>query len=261
MLNPLVFLAQSGGSSSNNAGNYARSDNPIAMINARLREHLDVLNHPDPLSDIVMNINLVWASIFVIIGALCVINGYRWHKAVIAILAGMSGVYAGNVLGEYVGDTTIASVCLAVVFMVLAWPLMRYSAALFGGLAGAFAGANIWTAVGGDPTMHHIGAIIGLVTIGMLAFLTFRSVVIVLTSVGGAVLFVLGSMALLVHVSSFRNGLLNGIADNPMVVPVVAGCAALVGAVIQFGGGFTGLSEMANKADGGGAKKGQAAGA
>jgi len=148
--------------------------------------------------------------------------------------------------------------------MVLAWPLMRYSAALFGGLAGAFAGANIWTAAGADPSLHHFGAIIGLVVIGMLAFLTFRSVVIVLTSVGGAVLFVLGAMALLVHISSFRNGLLNGIADNPMIIPVVAGCAALIGAVIQFGGGFKGLSEMADKADGkqgkaGGDKKGQAA--
>jgi len=223
--------------------------NPITMINARLRDHLDVLNHPDPLSDILMNINIVWASIFVIVGATCVINGYKWHKTIIAVLAGMSGVYAGMLVGGRVGDQTVVCGCLALLFMILAWPLMRYSAAIFGGLAGAFAGANIWTAVGGDPAMHHIGAIVGLVIIGMLAFMTFRSVVIVLTTVSGASLFVLGGMSLLMHIQPFRNGMLNGISENTAIVPIVAGSAALIGAVIQFGGGIKGLSELADKAD------------
>ncbi|MEQ9616780.1 MAG: hypothetical protein RLN60_01960 [Phycisphaerales bacterium] len=248
MLNTPVVLAQSGRffDSSNRASG---SENPISVINARLRDHLDVLNHPDPLSDIVTNINLVWAVIFVLVGATCVINGYRWHKTVITVLAGMSGVYAGMLIGEHVGDTTIASACLALLFVILAWPLMRYSAALFGGLAGAFAGANIWTAVGADAEMHHVGAIIGLVVVGMLAFLTFRAVVIVLTAVGGAALFVLGGMALLMQIGSFRGGVLDGISDKPMIVPVVAGSAALIGAIVQFGGGLKGMNEMANKAD------------
>ncbi len=250
MLNPMLLLAQSRGDSDDVVYSANSSDNPIALINARLREHLDVLNHPAPLNDIITNINMVWAVIFVIVGALCVINGYRWHKSVIALLAAMSGIYAGSVIGDRLGDVTVVSACLALLFVILAWPLMKYSAVLFGGHAGAFAGANIWTAVGGDPTMHHIGAIVGLVTIGMLAFLTFRCVVIVLTSVGGAALFVLGGMSLLMHVSSFRSGVLDGMSSNPIIVPVVAGSAALIGAVIQFGGGFKGLSEMADKADG-----------
>jgi len=250
MFNTLLVLAQSSGASSDTAARMASDESPIATINARLREHLDVLNHPGPLLDIVMNINLVWAVIFVLVGATCVINGYRWHKTVIVLLAGMSGVYAGTLLGSQIGDVTIASGCFALLFMILAWPLMKYSAALFGGLAGAFAGANIWTAVGADPSMHHVGAIIGLVVVGMLAFLTFRSVVIVLTAVGGAALFVLGGMSLLMHIQPLRTGLLDGIAENPMIVPVVAGSAALIGAIVQFGGGLSGMSDMANKADG-----------
>ena len=44
-------------------------------------------------------------------------------------------------------------------------------------------------------------------------------------------------------------------SEFAMVVPVVAGSAALVGAIVQFGGGLKGMNDMSNKADGTGQKK------
>jgi len=224
-------------------------DGDFGQIARALTTHLDVFSQPDALTFLVTELHLVWAVIFILVGIACVLNGYRWHKIVVVVLAGMSGVLAGRILGAEIGDGRVAAVCFAVLFSVLAWPLLRYSVALFGGLAGAFAGANIWSALDLDPTQHKIGALVGLIVIGMLTFMTFRLVVIVMTAVGGASLLVFGALATLAHVDAWRDGLLRGLESNQLIVPIIAASAAIVGAVVQFSGGFKGMAAMADKAD------------
>ena len=226
-----------------------KSGNPIGLINERLRSNLDVLNHPDALTDIVRQINFVWALIFIILGGLSVLNGYRWHKGIIIVLAGLSGIWAGMALGSQVGDAMIAAACLSILFAILAWPLLKYSVAVFGGLAGAFAGANLWTAIGLQSDMHQMGALIGLVTVGMLAFMAFRAVVVMLTTVGGASLLVFGALASMMYIDSWENALANSLQSKPLIVPLIVACIAGIGAVIQVGGGLKGLNEQADKAD------------
>jgi len=223
--------------------------NPIPVINAQIREHMDFLNHPDELSEMLGQISLVWAIIFLVVGGLCILHGYRWHKWVILILAAMSGIYGGMLLGEEVGGTRIVAVCMAVLCAVIAWPLLRFAVALFGGLAGAFAGANAWTALGFDSGIHEHGALIGLIVIGMLAFLAFRIVVILLTSIGGASLFVLGSLAALMHNDAWQGGMVESMHSNPLIVPILVASAAAFGIVFQLGGGLKGMNERANAAD------------
>lgn len=235
-------------------------ENAIGVMNEVLRTQLDVLNHPAALTEMVLQINIVWAAIFVTIGLLCVIHGYKWHKTVILALAGMLGVWAGLTLGDRIGETTVVAACMAVLFVVLSWPLLKYSVALFGGLAGAFLGANLWTALGYPADDHHYGALIGLIVAGMLAFTAFRTVVIALTTVGGATLLTLGGLAALLHVESWREALINGIQAKPLLIPVVAAVIAATGAVIQAGGGFSGLNACANRADPKAGKKATAAG-
>ncbi len=224
-------------------------ENPVSVFSEAMRGKLDVLAHPDTLTRILSEINIVWAVIFVLVGILCVLHGYRWHKILMVLLAAMMGVWAGSLLGDRVGSVEIASVCLAVLAAVVAWPLMRYAVAIFGGLAGAFAGANAWTAMGYPADDHHLGAIIGLIVIGMAAFMTFRLVVVLLTTIGGASLLVCGALAAMTHVESWRSGILGSLEDNPLIVPMVAASAAAFGIVFQIGGGFRGMSERADKAD------------
>lgn len=259
MTSAMLMLAQQGTGATSGAGPentspasgaaFDTGENPVGMFNGALREQLDILNHPDSLSTLLLQMNTVWAVIFIIVGIMCVLHGYRWHKALIVVLAGMSGVWLGYLLGEHVGSVVIAAVCSSVLLAILAWPMMRYAVALFGGLAGAFAGANIWTATGHDPGGHATGALIGLLVVGMLAFLTFRFVVITLTTIGGASLLVFGAMAGLLQIESWRGGILDSMEGNPLIVPVVVGSAAVIGAVWQFGGGARGMAAMANKAD------------
>lgn len=244
---PLTVLAQADGASS---GALPHSgENPFRALSTVMQENLDVLARPEALTSLLQQIDIVWSVIFIVVGGLCVLHGYRWHKVMIVLLAALAGVWAGTFLGDRVGSPEIASICLAILFAMLAWPMMRYSVALFGGLAGAFAGANIWTAIGQDPTQHWMGALIGLIIVGMLAFMTFRMVVVVLTTIGGATLLGLGAGASLLQVEPWHDAILRSLSQNPLIFPVLVGCAAGMGAVYQLGGGVKGLNERANKAD------------
>lgn len=242
-----LLLAQDSGTASSEA--VEPSDNALRLLADSVSSNMDLLTREGSLATVVTSIHIVWATIFILVGAACVVNGYRWHKTVVVILAGMFGVWIASILGDSIGDATVVTVCLSVLFSVLAWPLLRYAVALFGGLAGAFAGANIWTAVADNPDQHRIGAALGLVAVGLLAFMAFRAVVIVMTTIGGASLLVFGALAALYHVEVWQSGLVDSINSHRLVVPLIAASTAAVGAVVQFSGGFKGMSELANKAD------------
>ena len=161
----------------------------------------------------------------------------------------MAGYWVGATAAPQIGQPIVASACFAVLFAVLAWPLLKYSVALFGGLAGAFAGANLWSALDMGADQHKIGAAIGMVVLGMLAFMAFRAVVIVMTSIGGASLLALGALGAMMKVDAWESSLTSGLAEHPRAMPVVVASAAVIGAVVQFSGGVKGMHAMANKAD------------
>lgn len=223
--------------------------NAIGVISEGVQRNLDLLNRSDTLSDTVTRVHPIWAGIFILVGIACIANGYRWHKYIVVIIAAMAGFWAGDLLAPHIGNEFIASACLGLLFAVLAWPLLRYAVALFGGLAGAFAGANLWTALDLGADQHRMGALIGLLVVGMLAFLAFRAVVILMTAIGGAKLLVLGGLAALVQIEPWRASILDGMASHPRIVPVIGASVATIGAVIQFSGGIKGMATLADKAD------------
>ncbi len=223
--------------------------NPFKQMQDRLNGKWDFLVDPSSLNDVLSRVHIVWSCIFIVVGALCVLNGYRWHKGVILLLAAIMGIYAGTMLGDRIGGTNVVAACMGVLFAVSAWPMLRFAVALFGGLAGAFAGANIWTALNFPTAQHQYGAVIGLVVVGMLAFMAFRAVVILLTSIGGSTMLVLGFMAALMQVESWRGGMSDAMTGNKLIVPIITASVAIVGAIYQFGGGVSGLNAMASKAD------------
>jgi len=222
---------------------------PGAIFSDALSTRLDVLSHPESMKSILSEVNIVWAGIFVFVGLLCVLQGYRWHKWLIVVLGGMAGVWAGTKYGAEIGSKHVAAACFGVLGAVLSWPMMRYSVALFGGLAGAFAGANIWTAVGQPAGDHRIGALVGLIVAGLMAFTAFRYVVVGLTTIGGATLLVFGAMAALMQMDTFRSSIVSGMSDHPLLVPVVTGSTALFGVIFQLSGGIKGMAQKADKAD------------
>lgn len=229
---------------------------PIELLNTMMNSRMDLLNRPAELTDALAQLGMVWSVIFVIVGAICVLNGYRWHKTVILVLSSLTGIATGLLLGPRLGVGEVIAACsLALLFAVVAWPVMKFTVAVFAGLAGAFCGANVWSALGYEQSQHYVGAIVGLLVLGMLAFIAFRLVIIMFTAIGGASLLVLGTLAAMLRVEAWNQGIISSLGERPLVVPLIAGVAALMGVVIQQGGGLGGLLDAANRHSAGATKK------
>ena len=75
------------------------ADTPLPVI-SQLLTQLDILNHPNELMGTLASMHIVWASVLVVVGALCILNGYRWHKYVIVICAFLGGLGLGHLLSQ-----------------------------------------------------------------------------------------------------------------------------------------------------------------
>lgn len=222
MTNQMLLLAQDKGGSST----------PIELANAFV-QRMDILNHPTELMSTLSSLHVVWASVLLVVGLLCVLNGYRWHKPVIIICALFSGLAVGRLLSGYLGDSLVVMGALGLLCAVIATPLMRYAVAIFGGLTGALIGANLWTAMSSSSDAHIAGAAMGFIALGLASFLLFRQVIVMFTSISGAAMAVLGAIALLLHVPAWEGAVRNSLEVNELLVPLLVLVAALSGYVLQ----------------------------
>ena len=197
---------------------------------------MDILHHPDELLDSLANMPFVAASVLVVLGLLCVFNGYRWHKWVVVILAFMCGVGLGNMLNEQFGRSNIVAVAIGGLCAIVATPMLKVTVAIFAGLTGAFIGANIWTAFNtGADSYHWAGAGMGFILLALASLMMFRIVIVLFTSVGGAAMVVFGTITLLLHVDNWEPAVRNSLVTNELIVPVLVLLAAVGGFVLQEG--------------------------
>ncbi len=203
----------------------------------------DALAQPQQLVEALGNLSLVWAVVFLIVGVLCLFNGYRYYKATTVILALLIGAFAGYALGKQIGAQWIVAGCLAALLATLCFPLMKYAVAVLGGLTGAYIGANVWSAcaqlfaepgqVASNAEHYWIGALIGLIVLGMLAFIVFKLSVIVFTSISGSSIAVMGFLALLLQLPSFSDGVASGVKAHAAVIPILVIVPAVIGLILQ----------------------------
>jgi len=196
---------------------------------------LDLLNHPDELLDALAQLHLVWAGIFITAGLFAVLNGYRWHRTIVMVCTFFTGLGFGYAISQSVDVSLMIGACVGVLAAVLAWPLMKYAIALCGGLAGAFIGANLWTALNQPPDTYYAGALIGLVAFGLLSFILYRVVIIVMVCVIGAFILVMGAITCMIHIESWDTALRQGFVENPTLIPLLVLVTAVIGIVVQQG--------------------------
>jgi len=222
----------------------APADQNTRTVVPHLFDRLDALAHPDQLVPMLEQVGWVIASIFIAVGVLCMLQGYKLYKGVVMLAALVVGVAVGYRLGQHIQAEAIVAGCLGVLLAVVAWPTMKYAVAVCGGLAGAFLGANAWTAcaehlaaTGGaalPADQYWAGALIGLVLFGLLSFILFELSVVLFTSVSGSLLAVMGIVALLLQVPAWRGAIGDAIAANPLVMPLLVVVPAAVGLVLQY---------------------------
>ena len=73
----------------------------------------------------------------------------------------------------------------------------------------------------------------GFIAVGMAAFLMYRVVVMLFTSIGGAAMGVLGGITLMLHVPTWEEPIRTSLTANNMLVPLLVSVGAVTGLVIQ----------------------------
>ncbi|MCA9296987.1 MAG: hypothetical protein KC983_10725, partial [Phycisphaerales bacterium] len=195
---------------------------------------LDILNRPEELLDMLSGTPFVWASVAVVVGVLCVLNGYRWHRWVVVVLAFCLGWVLGTQLHQQFGESEIVSVALAALLAIIATPMLKIAVALFGGLTGAFVGANAWTAFNATPTdATWAGAAMGFIALAMASFIFFRLVIVLFTSIGGAAMVVFGLITLLMQNPEWEPAVRRSLSSHELLLPLLVAVAAVGGMVVQ----------------------------
>jgi hypothetical protein len=206
---------------------------PMELVRATM-QNMDILHHPNELLDALGQVPFIAATMLVIVGLLCVFNGYRWHKWVVVVLAFLCGLGMGQVLSEQFGRSSIVAVALGGLCAIIATPLVKLAVAVFSGLTGAFIGANIWTALNSSsPDLNWAGAAMGFIALAMASLLLFRLVTVLFTSVGGAAMFVFGVLTLMLQVEAWEPTIRNSFSSNHLLLPIIVMLAAVGGFVLQ----------------------------
>lgn len=231
--------------SSAEAGGITESFRAFFESMVGLFSRTDTLAANEDLIRHLSTLGAVWAVVFVIVGVLCLLNGAKFYKVAVIGLALAIGSIGGYWLGtQIVAPPFVVAGCVGILLAVTAVPLMKYAVAIFGGLAGAFLGSNLWAGVVGtlsqvnestsvNPDAHWIGALIGLIIFGMLAFILFKMSIVLFTCVAGATVAVLGVIALLLNVDPLRQSVADGIMSSQLVVPLLVLVPAVIGFILQ----------------------------
>jgi hypothetical protein len=249
---PAAFLAQSGDGSAQASGASQAAGSVERLFDAvtAMFGRLDTLARPEPLMNHLETLGAVWAIVFMIAGVLCMLNGYKFQKLTITITALLLGSFAGYWIGRQMlgSESTAASAVfivaglLGMLLAVLAFPMMKAAVILFGALAGAFLGANLWTAIGSAlhtagqapaPSHFWMGAAMGAILCGMLALMLSDKAVELFSSVGGSTLTVFGGVALLLSFEEVRGGVVEALTAHPVIVPMLVIVPALIAFVLQ----------------------------
>ncbi len=205
----------------------------LSFMKGRM-DHLDVLFRTDELLDALAGVPFITACVITVVGVLCVLNGYQWHKWVVAILAFLCGLGLGLKLSQEMGRSTIVAASVGCLFAIISTPLLRVTVAIFGGLTGAFIGANAWTAMEAGPAeASWAGAVIGFAIVAMASLVLFRLVIVLFTSVGGAAMIIFGGITLLLRVPDWQTSVRHSLEANQVLIPLLLLLAAVSGFVIQ----------------------------
>ena len=185
----------------------------------------------------------VVALLLFVCGLVYLLQGWKIFKALVIVNAAVLGAMAGSYVGAYHrGQHTqlYAAIAGAALLAILAWPLMKYAVSLMGGLAGSFLGYGVWqyaTEALSRPELNQhawAGAIIGLVTLGLLAFVIFKVVITVFTAVQGSVMSIAGISALLLKHESLRQDFEPQLRENAHLAVLLIAVPTLIGFGFQY---------------------------
>jgi hypothetical protein len=178
-------------------------------------------------------------------GLVYMLQGWKIFKILVIANAAVLGAVIGGHIGTFLrGQETwlYTGIAGALLLAVVAGPLMKYAVSLMGGLAGSFVGYGLWHYVADTvgavemPQYAWVGALIGLISLGLLAFVILQVVVTILTSIQGAMMAVSGVVALVMKYGPLRDSLEGPLRQNTHLLALLVGVPAVIGIAYQYSG-------------------------
>ena len=190
-----------------------------------------------------LNMDIVLGIILLIGGAAYLLRGWKIFKILVILNAAVMGGVFGSQFGQMLRGANMplfGGIAGVLLFAVLAWPLMKFGVSLMGGLAGSFLGFGVWSYVselsGKEALAEHAwaGGLIGLIGLGLLAFVIFKLVIMIFTSVQGSLMIVSGTCCLLMHLNPLRDKLHTALASNMHLLALLICVPAVIGFAFQY---------------------------
>ena len=173
------------------------------------------------------------AVVLILTGIVFLLFGYSIFKVLVTLNAAVLGGYIGMLLGERSGVEVPAAIVGGLIAATAAWPTMRYSVAIMGGLFGAVLGVTFWRLSNLDPAFGWSGGMTGMVFLGLLSFLLFRECIITYTSLQGSVMLVFGILGLVLKYQEVGDPLTHHFTLKPFLLPLSIFIPTLCGFIYQ----------------------------
>jgi len=182
----------------------------------------------------------VLAMLLFACGLVYMLQGWKIFKILVVANVALLGAAVGSYVGMMArGENTWMYVSAAGALLMggLAWPLMKYAVSLLGGIAGSFVGYGLWHYVGNAADRPEIlqyawvGALVGLIVLGLLAFVILKFVVMFVTSIQGAMMGLAGVLALMLKYMA--EDLEGPLRQNDHLMVILIAVPAIIGFVFQ----------------------------
>lgn len=196
-------------------------------------EFIQYLTGMDPLQ----------AVLLLALGLTYLLSGFKLYKVLVTLNAACLGFALGHVIGSLAQTPhnlpVVTGIAGGLLLGVLSWPLMKFAVSLMGALVGSVAGMLLWryifTVAGQEQLAPYswTGGLLGLITLGMLTFLTFQLTVMIFTALQGSLIAVSAVLSLLLRYEAFRQDVQDGLANNIHLLPLLILVPTIIGVVIQ----------------------------
>jgi hypothetical protein len=178
---------------------------------------------------------IIWPILLIIVGGALMAFGFKAYKWIVLFNFLAIGWWMGPQLvqNELAAQkdpsdlSLVASIAGAVLMGIVAWPLLKYAVAVCGGLVGFAIGMVVWAFADQPVGMAWAGGLMGMVMLGMLSFVLFKTSVILFTSLEGAALFVFGACAVLLRYQPWEKQVSTSL-NKPILIPMIVTTIAMI---------------------------------
>jgi len=173
------------------------------------------------------------AALLILAGIVYLMFGFQFFRFLIMLNAAIVGAWVGAMLGGH-GDAAVSGAIIGgFIAGAIAWPTMKWTVAMLGGVIGFAVGVALWRSSGLDPTFAWAGGGMGLILFCLLSFIIFRGSVILYTATQGSVMLVMGLLGMAYKYQQVGPNITKCMTTKDLILPAAVFIPGVIGLIYQ----------------------------